>query len=165
MASRGTGARPAAMRDCQGAGRHRAMIGFVRSWDGLSHEEQCLMVNAREHDLVPSVMWDWRTDLDFADRLVRYGELAEALIGLVDQGFIEVRRLFVDGDGNDRHEVISREQLPEILADPGVWQYTDRSWVHRDEGFAVVETPAGQRLSRTDRAGVPDPQRSNPHLR
>jgi hypothetical protein len=24
------------------------------------------MVNAREHDPLPGVMWDWRTDLDFA---------------------------------------------------------------------------------------------------
>ena len=122
------------------------------------------MVNAREHDLLSSVMWDWRTDLDVTDRLARYGELADALIRLVDRGLIEVRRLFVDDNRNNRYEVISREHLPDALADPAVWEYTDHSWTHRDEGLAIVETPAGQRLSRTDRSGVPDPQSSNPHL-
>jgi hypothetical protein len=60
-------------------------------WDALRHEEQCLMVNAREHDLLPSVMWDWRTDLDFQDRLLRYEEWAEVLLRLVDDGLIDVR--------------------------------------------------------------------------
>jgi hypothetical protein len=123
------------------------------------------MVNAREHDLLPSVLWDWRTDLDFADRLARCGELADALVRLVDRGLIEVRRLFLDDNGGNRYDVISREHLPDTLADPAVWEYTDHSWIHRDEGLAIVETPAGRQLSRTDRSGVPDPQRSNPYLK
>jgi hypothetical protein len=123
------------------------------------------MVNARESDLLPSVMWDWRTDLDFADRLARYGELANVLIQLVDEGLIEVRRLFVGDDRNDRYEVISRDRLPDVVADRAVWEYTDHNWTHRDEDLATVETPAGQQLSRTDRSGVPDPQGSNPDLK
>ena len=118
------------------------------------------MVNAREHDLLPGVMWDWRTDLDFDDRLSRYGELADSLLQLVDQGLIEVRRLLRE----DRYEVVAPEHLGEVLADAAVWSYTERGWEHRDEGLAIVETPAGQQLSRTDGSGVPDPQKSNPYL-
>jgi hypothetical protein len=129
-------------------------------WDALSHEEQCLMVNAREHDLLPGVMGDWRTDLEPAERFSRYGELATVLIDLVDRGLIEVRRL----SENDEYEVIGRADLAEALADPATWEYTDHNWIHRDEGLAIVETPAGKQLSRGDTSGVPDPQSSNPHL-
>lgn len=122
------------------------------------------MVNAREHDLLPSVMWDWRTDLDFDERLARRNELADALVRLVDQGLVEVRRLWVDGDGDDQYEVVARDALSATLAEPAVWEYNDHTWIHRDEGLAIVETPAGQRLSRTAPPGVPEPQRSNPHL-
>src|SRR5689334_15362307 len=118
------------------------------------------MVIAREHDLLPGVMWDWHTDLDFDDRLSRYGELADSLLQLVDQGLIELRRLLRE----DRYEIIEREHLGDVLAEATVWSYTERGWDHRDEGLAIVETPAGQRLSRTDRSGVPDPQKSNPFL-
>ncbi|WP_262285836.1 hypothetical protein [Micromonospora sp. MA102] len=122
------------------------------------------MVNAREHDLLPGVLYDWRTDLELADKLSRLPDLAAALIALVDQGLIEVRRLFVDEDGADSYDVVSRESLADVLADQAVWQYTDDSWIHRDDGLAIVETAAGRELSRTDRSWVPDPQASNPYL-
>jgi hypothetical protein len=137
----------------------------VRTWADLSHEEQCLMVNAREHDLLPSVLSDWRTDLDRTDKLNLLPVLAAALVSLVGQGFIEVRQLFKDGEGGDCYDVIARDRLPEVLADRAVWEYTDHSWAYRDEGVAIVETTAGKGLSRTDRSGVPDPQSSNPHLK
>jgi hypothetical protein len=119
------------------------------------------MVNAREHDLLPGTLFDWRTDLDVDERLARVPVLAAALVDLVDQGLIEVRR-FVPGD--DGHgEVVSRDRLPAVLADRAVWQYSDRAWLHRDEGLALRETPAGRELTRTDHSGTPDPQASNPH--
>jgi hypothetical protein len=136
----------------------------VRTWNDLNHEEQCLMVNAREHDLLPGVLWDWRTDLDQEYKLALLPVLADALIALVDQGYKEVRRLFVGVNGNDSYNVIPRDQLPDVLADQVVWEYTDHSWIHRDEGLAIVETATGQELSRTDRSGVPDPKSSNSHL-
>jgi hypothetical protein len=135
----------------------------MRTWNQLSHEEQCLMVNASEHDLLPSVLWDWRTDLDFADRFALLPQLADALVSLVNQGLVEVRRMFVDTNGEESLETISRDHLPEVLADPAVWEYTDHTWTYRDEGLVIVETTAGQHLSRTSRPGVPDPQSSNPH--
>lgn len=128
----------------------------MRVWADLSHPEQCLMVNAAEHDLLPSVMWDWRTDLDFADRLTRYAELARTLIGLVDQGLVQVH-LFSD-------EIVGSAELPAVLADPAVWHYTDHNWMHRDEGLFITETPAGRQLTRTSPPGVPDPQSSNPSI-
>jgi hypothetical protein len=104
----------------------------------LSHEEQCLMINAAEHDLLPSVIWDWRADLDFGERLRRFPELAAALIGLVDRGAIEVRRFA----GGDDYEVVGRAGLEAVLAEPAVGQYDDHTWIHRDRGLAIVETPA-----------------------
>jgi hypothetical protein len=122
------------------------------------------MMNAREHDMLPGVMWDWRTDLDFDDLLARHSELADVLIRLVDQGLVEVRRLWVDSDGNDQYEVVARDALSATLAEPAVWAYTDHTRIHRDEGLAIVETSAGRRLSRHAPPGVPEPRRSNPHL-
>ncbi|GAA5188171.1 hypothetical protein GCM10023322_38160 [Rugosimonospora acidiphila] len=152
---------PGTPQSCRTFGSCQYLI--MRTWDELSHDEQCLMVNAREHDLLPGAIYDWRTDLEFADRLERAPELGPVLIALVDQGLIEVRRLSPDRtDGS--YEVISRERLPELLADRTVWNYTDRGWDHRDEGLVIVETPAGQQLTRTDRSGVPNPQASNPFL-
>ncbi|MFC4016638.1 hypothetical protein ACFOW4_01565 [Micromonospora sp. GCM10011542] len=136
----------------------------MRTWNGLNHEEQCLLVNAQEHDLLPSVLWDWRTDLDQEDKLTLLPVLAAALVSLVGDGLIEVRRLFVDGSGSGSYEVVPCGQLPDVLADQAVWEYTDHGWIHRDEGLAIVETHAGRELSLTDRSGVPDPQRSNPYL-
>ncbi|MEU1397669.1 hypothetical protein ABZ403_16630 [Micromonospora zamorensis] len=66
--------------------------------------------------------------------------LAAALVSLVNDGLIEVRQLFVDGSGS--YEVIPCGQLPDVLADQAVWEYTDHSWIHRDEGLAIVETHA-----------------------
>jgi hypothetical protein len=120
------------------------------------------MVNAQEHDLLPSVLWDWRTDLDQEDKVALLPVLAAALVSLINDGLIEVRR-FVGGDGS--YEVVPRGQLSDVLADPTAWEYTDHSWIHRDVGLAIVETPAGRELSLTDRSGVPDPQSSNPYLR
>lgn len=122
------------------------------------------MVNAREHDLLPSVLYDWRTDLELADKLPLLPGLADDLIALVDQGLIEVRRVFLDENGTDSYDVVPRDSLPDVLADQAVWLYTDHTWLHRDEGLVIVETAAGQELSRTDRSGVPDPQASNPYL-
>nr|WTA68027.1 hypothetical protein OHB51_02295 [Micromonospora sp. NBC_00855] len=121
------------------------------------------MVNAQEHDLLPSVLWDWRTDLDQEDKLALLPVLAAALVALVDEGLVEVRRLLVDGSGS--YEVVPRGQLPDLLADQAAWEYTDHSWIHRDEGLMIVETQAGRELSRTARWGVPDPQSSNPYLK
>ncbi|RAO43461.1 hypothetical protein GAR06_04594 [Micromonospora saelicesensis] len=121
------------------------------------------MVNAQEHDLLPSVLWDWRTDLDQEDKLALLPVLAAALVVLVGDGLIEVRRMFVDGSGG--YEVVPPGQLPEVLADQAAWEYTGHSWIHRDEGLAIVETQAGRELSQTARSGVPDPQSSNPYLK
>jgi hypothetical protein len=124
------------------------------------------MVNAREHDLLPGVLFDWRTDLDNAERIHRAPEvLGPALISLVDQGLLEIRRITPDGDAEGTVEVIGRAELPTVLADRAVWEYSDRGWLHRDDGLVIVETAAGQKLSRTDQAGVPNPQGSNPYVR
>jgi hypothetical protein len=134
----------------------------MRTWDELSHEEQCLMVNAREHDLLPGTLHDWRTDLDQEPKLALVSELADALVSLVDQGLIEVRRLVA---GRDGHDVVPRTELPGVLADTGVWEYSERAWGYRDDGLCIVATTRGWELARTDRSGVPDPQASNPYLR
>lgn len=134
----------------------------MRVWDDLNHEEQCLMVNAREHDLLPGALFDWRSDLDVSERMARVSELADTLIALVDQGYIEVRRLV---PGDDGYDVVGRDRLPEVLADPAVWEYSERGWVDRDDGLAIVETAVGKQLTRTDRSGVPNPGASNPHRR
>ena len=124
------------------------------------------MVNAREHDLLPAVLYDWRTDVDFTVRLrLAPAELAPVLIRLVNEGLIEVRRLTPEKDALGTYETVSPADLPSVLADVAVWDYSDRGWDDRDDGLAIVETPAGQQLSRTDRSGVPNPQASNPYLK
>ncbi|MGK5737607.1 hypothetical protein [Micromonospora sp. URMC 103] len=123
------------------------------------------MVNAREHDLLSGVLYDWRTDLDFTIRLtLAPTELAPVLIALVDEGLVEVRRFTPENDVVGTYEVISPADLPGLLADPAVWDYSDRGWENRDDGLAIVETPAGQELSRSDGSLVPNLQASNPHL-
>ena len=120
------------------------------------------MVNAREHDLLPGTLFDWRTDLDDEAKIPLLPELAQVLIRLVGQGFVEVRSLVRD---RDDYDVVAGAELAQILADPAVWFYSDYSWTSRDEGLAIVLTPLGRDLTRTDHNGVPDPQSSNPHLR
>jgi hypothetical protein len=134
----------------------------MRTWDELSHEEQCLMVNAREHDLLPGTLYDWRTDLDDEAQLALVSELTDALVSLVDQSLIQVRRLV---PGRDGYGIVSRRELPGVLADTGVWEYSERGWSHRDDGLCIVPTTRGWELVRTDRSGVPNPQASNPYLR
>ncbi|HEV3358316.1 MAG TPA: hypothetical protein VG247_16085 [Pseudonocardiaceae bacterium] len=133
----------------------------VRTWDELSHEEQCLMVNAREHDLLPGTLHDWRTDLDQGAQLALVSELADALVSLVDLGFVEVRRIV---PGRDDGDTVPRADLPAVLADTEVWDYSERGWDYRDDGLCIVVTARGQELMGTDRSGVPNPQASNPYL-
>ncbi|WP_212829553.1 hypothetical protein [Catellatospora sp. TT07R-123] len=106
----------------------------------LSHEESCLLLNAGEHDLLPGVLHDWRTDQQPEEQLSHLPLLADALLGLVDRGVVEVRRLSPDLAAAGSYEVLDREDLAEVLADPATWQYTDRGWSHRDEGVCIVRT-------------------------
>ncbi|BCJ78004.1 hypothetical protein CS0771_75480 [Catellatospora sp. IY07-71] len=116
----------------------------------LSHEEECLLINASEHDLLPGTLWDWMPDLELADKLPRLPVLAEALLGLVDRGLIEVRRITPELAAAGRYDVVSRADLDELLADPASWQYTERGWDERDEGLCIVMVP-----KRLTRLGVP----------
>jgi hypothetical protein len=133
----------------------------MRIWHDLNHEEQCLMVNAREHDLLPGTLHDWRADLDQEPKLALVSGLADALVNLVDQGFVEVRRFT---PGRDTYDVVTRAELPGTVADRRVWEYTERGWDRGDDGLCIVLTERGQELTRTDPSGTPDPQASNPYL-
>ncbi|GAA1616119.1 hypothetical protein ACFQY4_18105 [Catellatospora bangladeshensis] len=104
----------------------------------LSHEEECLLINASEHDLLPGTLWDWLPDLELVDKLPRLPVLAEALLGLIDRGLIESRRITPELDRAGRYDVVSRADLDELLADPANWQYTERGWDERDEGLCIV---------------------------
>ncbi|MFD0599630.1 hypothetical protein ACFQZ4_50985 [Catellatospora coxensis] len=110
-----------------------------------SHEEECLLLNASEHDLLPGVLYDWRTDLELEGKLSRLPLLADALLGLVDQGVVEARRFSPELVVAGTFEVLSREDLAEALADPATWQYTARGWTHRDEGVCIVRTAQAAR--------------------
>lgn len=115
----------------------------MRASDELSHEEECLLVNASEHDLLPGVLCDWLPDLELADKLSHLPALAEALLRLVDRGLLEVRQFTPQLAAIGAYEVVGRAELGELLADQASWQYTQRGWDERDEGLCIVMVRPG----------------------
>jgi hypothetical protein len=124
-----------------------------QDWDGLSHVEQCLFVNAMEMDILPGVLGD----LDAVERRLSFAELATVLLSLIDRGWIEVRRyarwISPEGlDGLEPGDVVPRSELPGVLADPASWEYPDDpSWLG---ALTLVRTEAGLVVSRLSREEV-----------
>jgi hypothetical protein len=99
-----------------------------------------------EMDILPGV----RSDLDGAERQLPFDELARVLLSLVDRGWIEVRRYkrWISNEGLEGltpGDVVPREALPQILADPSSWEYPeDPSWIG---ALTLVRTEAGRVVS------------------
>ncbi|GLY87731.1 hypothetical protein [Actinoallomurus iriomotensis] len=117
-------------------------------WDTLPQAEKAFMINGSEHDILPGV-WG---DLPASTRAAPLSEVAAILLSLVDRGWLEVRRVepwtAPDGRvGSGPGDLVPREQLPVVLADPREWEYpADPSrWAG---ALTLVETDAGRRISR-----------------
>jgi hypothetical protein len=116
-------------------------------WQRLTHIERAFFINAFEMDLLPGVFGD----LDPAQPAPSLSELACALLKLVDNGWMEmrryVRRVADDGrEGLAHGDPVPRDQLPVVLADPASWEYPDdSSWIG---ALTLVETEAGRTISR-----------------
>ncbi|MBC3842370.1 hypothetical protein GXW82_25805 [Streptacidiphilus sp. 4-A2] len=72
------------------------------------------------------------------------------MLGLIDRGWIEVRRVAPwtspsGRDGIQDGELVPRAQLPAILEEPASWEYPDGDWIG---ALTLVETEAGEKISR-----------------
>ncbi len=111
----------------------------VTVWEGLTHVEKCLLVNAFEYDLLAGVFGD----LTPAEQELQLAELAEILQALIDRGWIEVRRYepWIAEDGSEglaASGVVAKDEVPRVLADPESWRYPDDpSWIG---AVTLVET-------------------------
>jgi hypothetical protein len=116
-------------------------------WDALTKAELAFFLNSWEMDILPGVL----ADLDEVDQSRPVGELAGTLLGLIDRGWIEVRRYAPwtppsGGNGLQPGELVPRAQLPAILEDPANWEYPeDGDWI---SALTLVETEAGKKISR-----------------
>ncbi|MDZ5445734.1 hypothetical protein U2F26_23885 [Micromonospora sp. 4G57] len=118
-----------------------------KDWDNLSHVEQCFFINAAEMDILPGV----RGDLDDDERRLPLDELARTLLSLVDRGWIEVRRYerWISENGSEGltpGDVVPRDELAQVLAEPTNWEYPDdTSWIG---ALTLVRTETGLVISR-----------------
>jgi len=131
-------------------------------WDALTKAEHAFMLNACESDILPGV---W-ADLEDADYYRPVSELAGILLGLIDRGWVEVRRIEPwprpsGGEGLQPGELVPRAQLPAILGEPANWEYrADGEWTG---ALTLVETEAGSKVSRfspeelAEQALIPQP--------
>lgn len=104
------------------------------------------MINAFEIDILPGVWGDLEPQVQDAP----LAEVAAVLLSLVDRGWIEVRRVapWTAPDGRAGYqpgELVSRDDLVEVLADPANWEYPGDSWLG---SLTLVETDAGRKISR-----------------
>jgi hypothetical protein len=117
---------------------------------GLSHIEECFLVNAFEQDLLAGVFGD----LTSAEQDLPLPELAAVLRSLVDRGWIEVRRCerWIAEDGQEglaATGVVPEHDIARVLADPHNWEYPDDpSWIG---AITLVETEAWVALRRRPR--------------
>ncbi|MGC1209983.1 MAG: hypothetical protein WA890_01785 [Micromonospora sp.] len=118
-----------------------------KDWDNLSHVEQCFFISATEMDILPDV----RADLDDDERRLPLDELARTLLSLVDRGWIEVRRYerWISENGSKGltpGDVVPRDELAQVLAEPTNWEYPDdTSWIG---ALTLVRTETGLVISR-----------------
>jgi hypothetical protein len=115
-------------------------------WDALPQAEKAFMVNGFEIDILPGVWGDLPESL----QAVPLSEVAAILLSLVDRGWIEVHRVapWTAPDGRmgfQPGDLVPRDQLPAVLADPREWEYPeDSSWVG---ALTLEETEAGRKVS------------------
>jgi hypothetical protein len=116
-------------------------------WDALSPVEKAFMINGTEIDILPGV-WG---DIPEAIQDAPLSEMTAVLLSLVDRGWLEARRLapWVAPDGQvgaGPGDLVPREQLPAILADPREWEYPadPSSWIG---ALTLVETEAGRQVT------------------
>jgi hypothetical protein len=118
-----------------------------REWEELSESERAFLINSYEIDILPGV-WG---DLEEADRSLPVDELARVLLGLVDRGWIEVRRVApwtspTGREGFQPGEPVSRDQLQTLLCDAANWEYPeDGDWIG---ALTLVETAEGMKVTR-----------------
>ena len=111
--------------------------------DELSHIEQAFFVNAAEHDILACVFGD----LDEAEQALPPAQLAEILLGLIDQGWLEVRRYvsWTTPDGKRGYipgDVIDRGKLRSVLADSSTWDY-ERCFLDWQGALILTFTESG----------------------
>lgn len=135
-------------------------------WDALSHVEQCFLINAMEMDILPGVYGD----LTSAEQELPLNVLATILLSMVDRGWVEVRRYdrWISPKGEDgliAGDLVPRETLPAVLADPTSWDYYagDNSWVGaltlvRTEAGRVVSSLSPEEIEARDRAKSSGPR-------
>ncbi|MFD7029677.1 hypothetical protein ACFWAR_16715 [Streptomyces sp. NPDC059917] len=124
-----------------------------REWQALTRSEEAFMVNSYETDILAGV----RGDLDEADQGRPAKELAGILLGLVERGWIEVRRVAPwtppsGGQGFQAGEPVPRDQLRAVLEDPATWEYPEGDWIG---AVILVETEAGKRITRLSPEELP----------
>ncbi|MER7333237.1 MULTISPECIES: hypothetical protein [unclassified Micromonospora] len=118
-----------------------------RDWERLTNVERAFLINAFEMDLLAGVFGD----LVANEQEMPLHELAQVLLSLIDRGWIEARRYdrWIAEDGREGlmpGEVVARQHLPRLLADPATWEYPeDATWVG---AITLVETEAGKKASR-----------------
>jgi hypothetical protein len=71
-------------------------------WNNLTRIERSFLVNAAEQDILAGTLGD----LDEAEQDLPHGRLGEILVGLIDRGWVEVRR-YVIGTMPDWKSVMS----------------------------------------------------------
>lgn len=123
-----------------------------REWQTLTKTEEAFMVNSYEIDILAGV-WG---DLDEADRARPVSELAQILLGLIDRGWIEVRRVspWISPAGERGFQPgarVPRDQLPAVLEDATNWEYPDGDWIG---AVTLAETEGGQRITRCPPEGT-----------
>ncbi|MFD4246841.1 hypothetical protein ACFWP3_35420 [Streptomyces sp. NPDC058525] len=118
-----------------------------QEWEALTESERAFLINSYEIDILPGV-WG---DLDEAGHSSPVGELAQVLLGLVDRGWIEVRRVApwtspAGQEGFQPGELVPRDRLPALLCDAANWEYPeDGDWIG---ALTLVETAEGRKITR-----------------
>ncbi|MEU6237459.1 hypothetical protein [Kitasatospora sp. NPDC047058] len=118
-----------------------------QEWAALSGIEKAFMINAFEIDILPG-FW---SDLDDEDRDRPHDEIAGILLGLVDRGWVEVRRIapWISPTGQKGYqpgELVPRDRLAAVLADETGWDYPESGdWTG---ALTLVETETGRKISR-----------------
>jgi hypothetical protein len=124
-------------------------------WDQLAWIERELMICAFEASGVLAHVAGTR---DQTGTVVSQREVAAAVLGLVDRGWVQVRRLvsWIGPDGRAGTQpsaVIAREDLDDVLADPATWREPSvESWVG---AVTLSETAAGRRQRQGSSAQMP----------
>ncbi|MEU9088495.1 hypothetical protein [Streptomyces sp. NPDC048357] len=117
-----------------------------QAWAALSESERAFLINSYEIDILPGV-WG---DLEEPDQSLPVDQLAQILLGLVDRGWIEVRRVApwispAGQEGFQHGELVPRDQLQALLCDAANWEYPeDGNWIG---ALTLVETTEGRKIT------------------